>query len=250
MAHVADSEQPKRRWWAALALTPLLRWLVIRHAVPEGQPWRSCCPDCDSPVTPGYRSTSPMARCRCGRRLGPAPFTVEILVAVLSGLVVLAPWSPWERAGFGWWMACWAVLTYVDLMVHRLPFVLSYAAAGGLFLFLTVAALTSGDVSRLGRAAAGGAIVAALMLFGALFTSSGLVGGDVRAGLSVGIAAGWVSWFAIVSALFLSGVVMALFGIWLVIRRRATFKSPAPFGPSMFIGTLLAVLLLQDVFRQ
>ncbi len=245
-SQTADS---RSRWWPALAVTPLLRWLVVRHSVPAEASVLTICPQCGAQLSPGHPAAWPLARCRCGQRLGARPLTVEAMVVVLAAVLVAGPFTGWERAAFGWWIACWIVLSCVDLAVHRLPTTLTYAAAGGLLVLLAAAAVAAGDPGRLARAAAGGVGVWLLLAAGAMFGSSGLGGGDVRAGLSVGIAAGWVSWFAIVSAVFLSGVVMAGYGLWLVARRRGTLRSAAAFGPSMFIGTLLAVLLLQGMLR-
>src|SRR5262245_6358555 len=73
----------------ALAVTPLLRWAVITHAVRSGRPWRRSCPRCATMLGPrgDLLALSPTARCgRCGQRLGPPPGTLELAAALSVGL--------------------------------------------------------------------------------------------------------------------------------------------------------------------
>ncbi len=104
-------------WLPAVLVTPLLRSLALRHAVPPGEPWRRACPACGAAV--GFAGPSgaltPSGRCGgCAGRVGPPPFSVEALalVAVVVGLLVVP--VP-VLAGYAWWAAlrrtpaCWSI---------------------------------------------------------------------------------------------------------------------------------------------
>jgi len=61
--------------------------------------------------------------------------------------------------------------------------------------------------------------------------------GDVKFGLFMGLFLGWPG---ILAALFLSYVLGALIGIFLLIKGKKTLKSQVPFGPFLVLGTLTA----------
>src|SRR2546423_14889932 len=81
----------------ALAVTPLLRWATITHAVRPGRHWRRSCPRCSTPLGPrgDLLALSPVARCgRCKQRLGPPPAAPETAVAPSAALLI---WSGLHR---------------------------------------------------------------------------------------------------------------------------------------------------------
>lgn len=61
MADRATRTRPPLRWWlaAVLPITPLLRWGVLVHAVPAGEPWRTGCPHCGAPLAPPVAARTP-----------------------------------------------------------------------------------------------------------------------------------------------------------------------------------------------
>lgn len=232
-----------------LAVTPLLRWAVVAHSVRAGRPWRRSCPRCGTPVGPAgsLGSVAPTARCGvCRQRLGPPPWTLELLTIVAAAALVWARPAGWQLAGYAWWAALGVVLLFVDLAVQRLPARLSYAAAGGLLILLAVDAMAGQGWQPWTRAVLGALATAAVIGLCALLLP-GLVGwGDVRYALAIGAAATWVSWLALYAAAFLSTLAAALVGLGLIAGRKATFASHLALGPFLFGGTLAAVTLLSS----
>jgi leader peptidase (prepilin peptidase)/N-methyltransferase len=235
---------------AVIAVTPLLRGAAFRHGVPAGEAWRTACPHCGAGVGlsgVGLRALLPPGRCGgCGRRAGPPPYAVEVL-AVLAA-AALAWWalsggrSGWEVAAYAWWMAFAVVLAAVDVAVHRLPDRLTLGAAGG-FLLLTVPAALAGRPDAWLRAALAAVVVAGALTLLVFLRPGGLGFGDAKLGLAVGAAAGWIGWDAVLVAIFAASLGAALFGIALLVTRRATWASHIPFGPFLLAGTALAVFL-------
>jgi leader peptidase (prepilin peptidase)/N-methyltransferase len=164
---------------------------------------------------------------------------------ICASLVVAAPLSPWERAAYGWWAACGVVLAATDVAVHRLPRPVAFAAAAGLLLVLGPPGLVGHGTAWLRAIEAALAITAVLVLLALLPT--GLGGGDVTAGLAVGAAAGWISWFAAVAALFAAFLLVAICGLVLIVAGRATSRTPMPLGPALLAGTLLVIVVLRVV---
>jgi leader peptidase (prepilin peptidase) / N-methyltransferase len=227
--------------WVALAIAPVVRQIVIQRSVPAESPRLRDCPMCGAPVVAGAASTRPGGRCTCGNRLGPPPGTIEVALLATCILAVVVTRDPWEAPAYLWWATCWVALTFIDLSVHRLPQLLSFAAAGGLLVLLIPAALVHHDGAALARAAEAGLAVAALFAGGAVFGGSGLGAGDVKAGLAVGAAAGWFSWFAVVASLIATSVLAALFSAALLMSRRAGRHTRIAMGPWLFLGVLVAL---------
>jgi leader peptidase (prepilin peptidase)/N-methyltransferase len=239
-----------RRLAAVVAVTPLLRGAAFVHAVPAGESWRTACPHCGAGVGlsgAGLRALLPPGRCgTCRRRAGPPPYTVEVLAAGAAAALVW--WaladrrSGWEVAAYAWWAALAVVLTLVDMAVHRLPDRLTLAAVGG-FLLLTGPVALAGRPDAWLRAVLAAVAVGGVLTLLVLLRPGGLGFGDAKLGLAVGAAAGWVGWGAVLGAVVAASLGAALYGIALLVTRRATWASHIPFGPFLLAGTALAVLL-------
>ncbi len=241
---------PARPWrWAWLLLvTPALRWLIVRYSVPVGQPWRTSCDTCAAPLAPAgaaWGALSPMGRCgACEDQLGAPAFAVEITAVVAATAAVLSAPQPFGVAAALWWVLCAVPMAFVDLRVHRLPNLLSYPAAGGVFLLLTLAAATGGHWSALlstllSAAVAGVVFLAVAMLLGA----RGMGLGDAKLAVSVAGLAGWWGWGTAFSVILLAFFANGVLGGVLLATRRATRHSQLPLGPS-FIAATVAVLVM------
>ena len=236
---------------AAAAVTPLLRWAVLVHAVPEDQPWRRHCPHCRAPLTPSSNLAAllPTGRCGvCARRVGPPPYTLEAATAVVAALVLLAALpdrSVWEAAAAGVWGAVGVALAFIDLAVHRLPFRLTVPAGAAALALLGVAALTGGGGEAWVRAALAGtgcglAFALVTLIFGA--RAFGL--GDAGLALGAGVLLGWLGWGAVVVGLFLAFLGSGLVALTLLVTGRASRRDSLPFGPYLAGGTLLTLAWL------
>jgi leader peptidase (prepilin peptidase)/N-methyltransferase len=236
------------RLLAALAVTPLLRSLIIQHSVPSAEPWRTECPHCAAPVgllrAPTLQPFLPAARCgSCGERVGPPPYSVELVTLVVAAaLAVSVP--PLELPAYAWWAGCAIALSFVDAAVHRLPDRLTMPAAGGFVLFIAPVALLDDRLGGLLRAVLAGAGLALALAIVAFISKSWLGFGDVKYGLAIGAATGWLGWFALLAGLFFASFAAAMYGIGLIIARKATLKTHIPQGPFLAVGALLVVLMV------
>ncbi|KQP71019.1 peptidase A24 [Microbacterium sp. Leaf288] len=155
------------------------------------------------------------------------------------------PADVWAHAlvvvAFLYFAAISIVLTLIDLDTHRLPnsIVLpSYLVAGILF---TVAAWLTGEWGLLLGAGVG---MAVLYLFYFLLRAArpgGMGGGDVKLAGVIGIYLGWLGWGALAVGAFAAFLYGGVFGIALMLLRRAGRKTAIPFGPWMILGAWTGV---------
>jgi leader peptidase (prepilin peptidase)/N-methyltransferase len=236
-----------RAAFCVLATTPLLRWAVLYHSVPAGEPWLRTCPRCAVSIGPhgDLRGLSPLARCgNCRHSLGPPPWTLEAATVVSFAAFVWRGLTWLPLAAYLCWAATGVVLAFVDLAVQRLPTRLSYTAAFGLLLPLLAHAQLSHDWQPWIRAALGSLITAAVTAAGTLTMPTMVHWGDVRYALAVGAAAAWAGWLALYVGIFLATLMAALVGLALLALRRASLTTQLPLGPFLYTGTLVAVMLL------
>ncbi|MBZ4020336.1 prepilin peptidase, partial [Streptomyces purpurogeneiscleroticus] len=135
------------------------------------------------------------------------------------------------------------LLATVDAAVHRLPDVLTLPAAGATAALLGAAALLPGHRGSWTGALLGGLALAAAYFVLFLIRPDGLGFGDVKLALTLGIALGWYGWTVLFLGAFAGFVLGSVYGIGLLLARRADRKSAMPFGPFMVLGTLLGLLL-------
>lgn len=241
----------------------------------------SRCPHCDAPIRPWQNVpvVSWMAlrgRCaNCKARISVRYPIVEAVTGVAFavvtwwGLAVYGPSTGSEAVGastgsvtvdeawalglvivaFLYFVAISIVLTLIDLDTHRLPnsIVLpSYLVAGILF---TTAAWLTGEWGALLGAGVG---MAALYLFYFLLRAvrpGGMGGGDVKLAGVIGIYLGWLGWGALAVGTFAAFLYGGLFGVVLMLLRRAGRKTAIPFGPWMILGAWTGVFAGEAVGR-
>jgi hypothetical protein len=93
------------------------------------------------------------------------------------------------------------------------------------------------------------AVISALALCGFylvlfIIRPSGMGLGDVKLAASVGAALGWIGWRAVVEGTFLTFALAAVYGVALLLLRRATRTTQLPLGPFIVLGTLAAIAAL------
>ena len=246
----------------------------------------SRCPHCDSAIKPWHNVpvvgwVALGGRCaNCKARISPRYPIVEAItglafavvtwwgLAVYDGLLgtslttylaspawdgIVEPADVWTQAivivAFLYFAAISIVLTLIDLDTHRLPnsIVLpSYLVAGILF---TVAAWLTGEWEILLRAGIG---MAVLYIFYFLLRSirrGGMGGGDVKLAGVIGIYLGWLGWGALAVGAFAAFVFGGVFGLVLMLARRAGRKTAIPFGPWMILGAWTGVFAGEAVGR-
>ena len=129
------------------------------------------------------------------------------------------------------------------LTVHRLPDRLIAAGLAGALAGLAVAAFI-GSPGRLGIAALSGLASGLVYFVMAFATRRGFGLGDAKFALLTGLAAGWYGWPVALDAYVLGLLFAGLFGVALLITRRASRKDSIPIGPFILAGTLAAIVLL------
>ncbi|MEV5939114.1 prepilin peptidase [Streptomyces sp. NPDC051994] len=211
-----------------------------RLSVEPDEPWRSACP-AGHPFA-GWVGTG---RCRdCGGADDSGrPVTAVVATAVACAALV-ATTGPRPEAVVWLLLAPMAVLlALVDRRVHRLPDVLTLPLAGAAAALLGLAALLpehagSWTTALLGGLALGGGY---FVLF--LINPAGMGFGDVKLAVGLGIALGWYGWAVLMAGALLGLVLGAVYGIGLVVFRRASRKTAFPLGPFLIAGAFGGLLL-------
>ena len=242
---------------------------VLAYRVPAGIPLtrESRCPACEAPTT--RRSKVPLigwllvrGKCdECGARLSVRSPTVEVVTALAFAGVAwyfLAASEPsrtlldWAVVGillvaYWYFAAISIVLTLIDLDTRRLPNAIvlpSYAVAGAL---LTIAALLSSDWQSLVRAAVSMTVLFAFYSILSLIRPAGMGGGDVKLAGVIGLYLGWIGWGAVAVGAFAAFLFGGLYGIALILLRRAGRRTAIPFGPWMILGAWTGIVAGQTV---
>ncbi|MBO4209491.1 prepilin peptidase, partial [Micromonospora echinofusca] len=218
-----------------------------RHSVPAGQPPRTACDRCATPVGRSLRPRSPLARCAaCDARVGAPPFTVEIalVVAVIALLVPARPAvEPLAVAG---WLALALPLAFVDAAVHRLPDRFTIPAALGTWGLLGLAAVVDGNPAPWLRACVAGAGLALFFAASTLLLGRRGFGlGDAKLALSAGALLGWYGWGTLIAGMFLTFVCAAVVSLCLLVTGRVRWRGQVPFGPFLILGTVAALVLVR-----
>jgi leader peptidase (prepilin peptidase) / N-methyltransferase len=238
---------------AGLVIGWCLRTVVFRLAVPAGEPRRTACPACGRQVpapavpAPAGRRPLPVAslsgRCPgCRARIGPLPAGPELATAVLLGALAARVHPGLVLAAACWLAVCCVALAWIDAAVQRLPDLLTAPAYAGTACLLLLAAAASGHWADLLRAIGGGLALAAAFLAFAVISRSAIGLGDAKLAASLGTMLAWAGWPTLIAGTFAGFLIGAIYGLALLVTRRATRQQRIPFGPFMIAGAFLALL--------
>lgn len=229
------------RWWYE-AVTPLLPVAgvlglvvgsflsVVIHRVPREESLlrplvlRGRCTDCGQRISARY----PLVE------LGTA--LLFVAVTVRFGLSPALP-------AYLYLAAIAIALAMIDFDVRRLPDVIvlpSYLVGA---LLLVPAAAAHADWSAAGRGLVAMAVLLAFYVALASLHPGGMGFGDVKLAGLLGLYLGWLGWSSVWIGTLAGFLLGGLAGAVLVVTRRATRKTPIPFGPYMLAGAMLAVLV-------
>lgn len=133
------------------------------------------------------------------------------------------------------------VLAVIDARTHRLPNRIVLPAYPVLAVLFVSACVLGAPWSSLPRAVAGGAL-----LFGFYWVlwrfGGGVGGGDVKLAGVLGAAAGWAGWQALAIGALAGFVLGGVFGLGLLMLRRANRTTAVPFGPFMIAGAWIGIV--------
>ena len=77
----------------------------------------------------------------------------------------------------------------------------------------------------------------------------GMGGGDVKLAGVIGLALGWLGWAPLIVGAFAAFVLGGVYGILLILLRRAGRRSAIPFGPWMILGAWTGVFAGESLAR-
>jgi leader peptidase (prepilin peptidase)/N-methyltransferase len=135
------------------------------------------------------------------------------------------------------------VLALVDLSVHRLPDVLTLSLPGAAVALLGGAALLPGSAGSWLGALLGGVALAGAYVVLFVIHPNGMGFGDVKLALTLGVVLGWYGWSVLFVGAFAGFLLGAVYGLGLMLARRASRRTAMPFGPFMVLGAFLGLLL-------
>ncbi|MFE3389819.1 prepilin peptidase [Streptomyces anulatus] len=192
------------------------------------------------------------APAEAGRVAGtPAPGPVAYAPGVLAPVVTVAACvalaaATGARPELIGWLALTPVavlLAVVDRRVHRLPDPLTLPLAAAVVLLLGGAALLPGHAGSWTSGLLGGLALGGFYFLLFLINPNGMGFGDVKLALALGVALGWYGWTVLFVGGFAGFLFGALYGLALVLLRRAGRRTGIPFGPFMLGGALTGLLL-------
>ncbi len=212
---------------------PVLSWLLLRGK----------CRNCAAPISARYplvelATSASFALVALG--FAPAAFAATTSAGAVAAVLVMV--------AFLYLAAITIALALIDLDVHKLPNVIvipAYVVSAALF---GAASILSGDYGPL---LGSGIAMAGLFLFYlvmALVYPGGMGLGDVKLAGVLGIYLGWAGWGAVAVGAFSAFLLAGVFSIILLATKRAGRKSGIPFGPWMFAGAWVGIVIGNSVF--
>ncbi|MFD6700110.1 MULTISPECIES: prepilin peptidase [unclassified Microbacterium] len=241
------------RWWQNV---PVLSWLILRGR----------CANCAAPISGRYAIVEALTGvvfvavtwgAVAGRFVslrslndhGGVPLDDSVWAAVADPVFWIV------LVAFLYFSAVSVVLTLIDLDTKRLPNVIVLPSiVVGIVLLAFAAAIGASTSSAAGwgtflRAIASGAILYAFYFIVRVISPRAMGGGDVKLAALVGLYLGWCGWATLMVGAFAAFVFGGLFGIGLILLRRAKRKTAIPFGPWMIAGAWAGIAVGEPVGR-
>jgi leader peptidase (prepilin peptidase)/N-methyltransferase len=199
---------------------PVLSWLVLRGR----------CRDCREPISARYPAVE----------LGTGVLFVIVVWRFLAGGTSFAIATPLLVA-FLYLAAVSVALALIDLDVRRLPNVIVLPSLLVAAALMSLEGILSGDYSSLIRAGISAAALFAFYFLLAFLYPGGMGFGDVKLAAVLGLYLGWLGWGNLIVGTFAAFLLGGLFGIGMMIFRKAGRKSTIPFGPWMLLGAWIGI---------
>lgn len=213
---------------------------------------RSACPACGHTLTaveniPLFSWVWLRGRCRyCRAPISPRYPLVELLAALLSGLVIWRLGS--DVNGLGALLLVWTMLAlaFIDLDTQFLPDDLTLPLLWVGLLFNLSGIFTPLPDAVIGAAA--GYLLLWLVYWGYRLATGkeGMGYGDFKLLAALGA---WLGWTMLPLIVLLSSAVGALVGLMLILLRGHQRDKPIPFGPFLALAGLVALLYGQDIME-
>ena len=205
---------------------PVVSWLVLRGR----------CRNCAAPISIRY----PIVELVTGLLFAATAMKFRIDVDAPAGLFVA---MILVLVAYLYFAAISVALAGIDLDTHKLPNAIVLPAYLVVSVLLVAASVLASDYSLLLPAAIGGAAMFVAYLIMALVYPGGMGFGDVKLAGVIGILLGFLGWGTLIVGAFSAFVLGGVFGIALIVFRRANRKSGIPFGPWMLVGAWLGIFI-------
>ncbi|MCU1417007.1 MAG: prepilin peptidase [Schumannella sp.] len=205
---------------------PVLSWLMLRGR----------CRGCAQPISARYplvEGFTAVAFLLVTARFGGALLDAASVPDAVAGAL--------ELVAFLTLTAVSIALALIDLDTHTLPNAIVLPALLAGILLLGIAGGVRGDWAAIAQAAIGGAGLFVFYLILALVKPGGMGFGDVKLAAVLGLYLGFLGWGNLLVGAFAAFLFGGLFGVVLILARRAGRKSTIPFGPWMILGAWLGV---------
>jgi leader peptidase (prepilin peptidase)/N-methyltransferase len=176
-------------------------------------------------------------------RYGPGTPLVTLATAGACAGLALATGARPELAVWLLLAPLGVLLAVVDFRVQRLPDVLTLPLAGLALVLLGVTALVPEHAGEWPTALFGSLVLGGAYFLLFLANPNGMGFGDVKLALGIGAVLGWYGWGTVVLGTFAGFLFGGLYGLGLVLMRRAGRKTSIPFGPFLIAGAYVGLLI-------
>lgn len=142
-------------------------------------------------------------------------------------------------AAYLWFAAISVALTLIDIELQRLPdaiVVPSFFVVAGLLVIASW-----GDWGRIVQVLIGAAALFVFYFVIVVIAPGSMGGGDLKLAPVIGAALGFLGWAPLIVGAFLAFLFGGIYGVALLVLRRAGRKTGVPFGPFMLLGAWVAI---------
>lgn len=231
----------------AVAMGSFATVLVARVPVGESILGRSKCPSCSNqlpvwdniPILGYFRLRGKCSHCRA--RISKIYPAVEIAVASMAAVVVVISPGLSLKLASVIFVTLGVALSVIDFRVKRLPNTLVLALSVALVTLFAIDARS--DLGRLLYAFELAVLFSAALGLIRLLSRGGMGMGDVKFAFPLGLAMGYVSLQVYLLGISLAFVLGAGVGIVMLVFGKASRKTALPFGPFLFIGAYISLVL-------
>jgi leader peptidase (prepilin peptidase)/N-methyltransferase len=167
---------------------------------------------------------------------------VEGITGILFGVVAYRLGWTAELPAVLLFVAGGVALSGIDIDTMRLPTKVVYVTLGLVAGGLLGAGVATGAWHRVAWAVAGSLGASGALLLLLVVSRKGMGMGDIRLALVLGAVTGWYGPGRVALGLFLGFLIGSIVGLTVAARSGQLKGKKIPFGPSLFAGSLVAVL--------
>lgn len=222
----------------------------------------SHCPKCNArlhtiDLIPIFSYLLLRGRCRyCGEKIEPRYLIVELSASILSLLLtyrfLIYEQEPLSLLLYLPFVYALIAILFIDLQHYIIPDELSFFTIGW-GIAIDILKIVKGEEDLLFgflppailSAIVMGVLIILIDFLGRkMFKKESMGGGDVKLSAGMGACLGWQN---ALLAFFLAVLVGALWGIYLIARRKKEWGTYLPFGPFLVVGSIIAIFFAPQI---